>query len=96
MSQAALPVEPDLLIRTAPRTRGYSTAWWGMVVLITTESMVFLALLAAYFFVRAGASRWPLGGISPPELHHRLREQACRSLVRHEGSGADLDVQDEG
>jgi cytochrome c oxidase subunit I+III len=68
MSQSALPVDSRLPLPPAPRTRGYSTGWWGMVVLITTESMVFLALLAAYFFVRAGASRWPLGGITPPEL----------------------------
>ena len=72
MSQTAVPVDQPVAIETAPRTRGYSTAWWGMVVLITTESMVFLALLAAYFFVRAGASRWPLDGIAPPELYRSV------------------------
>lgn len=66
MSQAAVPVE------TAPRTRGYSTAWWGMVVLIMTESMVFITLLSAYFFIRAGSRTWPLGGITPPELHRSV------------------------
>jgi heme/copper-type cytochrome/quinol oxidase subunit 3 len=66
MSAPAVRIEP------VPRTRGYSTAWWGMVVLITTEAMVFLALLAAYFFVRAGASAWPPPGISPPELHRSV------------------------
>jgi heme/copper-type cytochrome/quinol oxidase subunit 3 len=55
-------------IRTAPVTRGYSTAWWGMVVLIMTEGMIFLALLSSYFFVRAGSKEWPLGGIELPEL----------------------------
>jgi cytochrome c oxidase subunit 3 len=40
-----------------------------MVVLIATEAMVFLALLSAYFFVRAGASAWPPHGVTPPELH---------------------------
>jgi heme/copper-type cytochrome/quinol oxidase subunit 3 len=59
----AVPVE------TAPVTRGYSTAWWGMVVLIMTEAMIFLSLLSAYFFLRSSASHWPLGGIAPPELH---------------------------
>jgi heme/copper-type cytochrome/quinol oxidase subunit 3 len=59
----AVPVE------TAPVTRGYSTAWWGMVVLITTEAMIFLSLLSAYFFLRSSATHWPLGGIEPPELH---------------------------
>jgi heme/copper-type cytochrome/quinol oxidase subunit 3 len=43
-----------------------------MVVLITTEAMVFIALLSAYFFVRAGAPVWPPPGISPPELHRSV------------------------
>jgi cytochrome c oxidase subunit III len=60
--------ETVITVETAPADHGYSTAWWGMVVLITTEAMVFLALLSAYFFVRAGVSHWPLGGIKPPEL----------------------------
>jgi cytochrome c oxidase subunit III len=55
-------------VETAPLTRGYSTAWWGMVVLITTEGMIFLVLLSAYFFLRSSAKVWPLGGIEPPEL----------------------------
>jgi cytochrome c oxidase subunit I+III len=46
----------------------YSTAWWGMVTLISTESMVFVILLGAYFFLRASAPHWPLAGIKPPEL----------------------------
>jgi heme/copper-type cytochrome/quinol oxidase subunit 3 len=62
MTQAAISTP------TAARTRGYSTAWWGMVMLITTEAMIFLALLSSYFFVRAGASHWPLGAIKAPEL----------------------------
>ena len=39
--------------------RGYSTAWWGMAVLIMTEAMVFAILLASYFFLRASAKAWP-------------------------------------
>jgi heme/copper-type cytochrome/quinol oxidase subunit 3 len=66
MSQGAISVE------TAPLTRGYSTAWWGMVVLITTEAMVFLALLASYFFIRASSPRWPPTGIPLPELHRSI------------------------
>lgn len=54
------------LARTPKRT--YSTAWWGMITLIATESMVFLVLLGAYFFLRASAPAWPVGGIKPPEL----------------------------
>jgi cytochrome c oxidase subunit I+III len=43
-----------------------------MVVLISTEAMVFLALLSAYFFVRAGARAWPPPGIELPELHRSV------------------------
>ena len=52
---------------TDPR-RSYSTAWWGMAIVITTEAMVFVVLLAAYFFLRASAKTWPLDGIEPPDL----------------------------
>lgn len=50
------------------RARSRDTAWWGMVLLITTEAMIFAGLLAAYFFTRAAAPEWPLGGIHKPEL----------------------------
>lgn len=63
---------PAVRIEPVPPTQGYPTAWWGMVVLITTEAMVFLALLSAYFFVRAGAPAWPPPGIAPPELHRSV------------------------
>jgi heme/copper-type cytochrome/quinol oxidase subunit 3 len=52
----------------SPRRRSYAAGWWGMVVLIMTESMIFAALLSSYFFVRAGSPEWPLGHIEPPEL----------------------------
>jgi cytochrome c oxidase subunit 3 len=63
---AAAPPEPSLVVPTTKRT--YSTAWWGMMSLIATESMVFVILLGSYFFLRASAPHWPLGGIKPPEL----------------------------
>ncbi len=41
---------------TRPSTRrSYPTAWWGMAVLIMTEAIVFVILLAAYFFLRAAS-----------------------------------------
>jgi heme/copper-type cytochrome/quinol oxidase subunit 3 len=51
---------------TAARVRG--TAWWGMMSLIATEAMIFAGLLGSYFFTRAAAKQWPLGGIEAPEL----------------------------
>lgn len=49
-----------------PRT--FPPAVWGMAMLVVTESMIFAALLSAYFFTRAGSPAWPQGGIAPPEL----------------------------
>ena len=43
-------------------------AWWGMMMLVTTEAMIFLGLLSAYFFIRAMADTWPTGGIAAPDL----------------------------
>jgi heme/copper-type cytochrome/quinol oxidase subunit 3 len=60
------PTRPPVVSRTTKP--GYATAWWGMATLIATESMVFLVLLGAYFFLRASAPVWPVGGIKPPEL----------------------------
>jgi heme/copper-type cytochrome/quinol oxidase subunit 3 len=58
---------PGITARAAGQ-RGYPLGWWGMVVLIATEATIFLALLASYFFLRAGSPDWPEGGIAPPEL----------------------------
>jgi heme/copper-type cytochrome/quinol oxidase subunit 3 len=67
MTTAAIP--PDASLATPSTKPSYSTAWWGMVTLISTESMVFVILLGSYFFLRASAKVWPVGGIAPPELH---------------------------
>jgi cytochrome c oxidase subunit III len=48
--------------------RNRSTAVWGMAVLIMTEATIFAGLLSSYFFLRASAKEWPLGGIEAPEL----------------------------
>ena len=48
---------------------GRSTAWWGMVMLITTEATFFAVLLASNFYLQfAGGGPWPPGGIEHPKL----------------------------
>lgn len=59
-----------LALPTTKRT--YSTAWWGMVTLIATESMIFAILLGSYFFLRASSPHWPPGNIPAPELRLSL------------------------
>src|SRR5438477_12636332 len=39
-----------------------------MMTLIATEAMVFAILLSSYFFLRAAAKEWPIGGLELPEL----------------------------
>ncbi len=51
-----------------PQARSRRVGWWGMVLLITTEAMIFAALLSSYFFVRANSNAWPQGGIAAPPL----------------------------
>jgi len=48
--------------------RGRTLGWWGVMLTIATEGTIFMALLAAYYFVRAVSPEWPQGGIKPPEL----------------------------
>ena len=52
----------------APPRHGRSTAWWGMLLTITTEAMIFGGPLSSYFFIRATSKEWPPHGIEPPEL----------------------------
>ncbi|HYG65187.1 MAG TPA: cytochrome c oxidase subunit 3 [Thermoanaerobaculia bacterium] len=42
--------------------------WWGVVGLVTIESMGFALLAAAYFYLRGGASEWPPPGVINPPL----------------------------
>ena len=66
----AATVSPGL---TRPaRRRSYPTAWWGMAMLILTEAMVFVVLLAGYFFLRAASHEWPLADIEAPPLELAL------------------------
>ncbi|MEZ5410133.1 MAG: cytochrome c oxidase subunit 3 [Acidimicrobiales bacterium] len=41
---------------------GRSLAWWGMVMAITTEAMIFALLLFAWFYLWTKADRWPPPG----------------------------------
>lgn len=67
VSEAAQATRPRAAAVEQPS--GRSTAWWGMVMFITTEAAFFAVLLAAYFYVRfAGGGPWPPEGIEKPKL----------------------------
>jgi cytochrome c oxidase subunit III len=42
--------------------------YWGMILLILIEVVLFAGLIISYFYLRFYAPEWPLGGISRPDL----------------------------
>jgi heme/copper-type cytochrome/quinol oxidase subunit 3 len=60
-----VPVEPS---SAAARSRSHPAAWWGMVMLIITESMIFAALISSDVYIRAATHPWPPPGVAKPEL----------------------------
>lgn len=42
--------------------------WWGMMGLITVETVVFSTLIVSYFYLRMGHPEWPPAGVEEPEL----------------------------
>ncbi len=51
-----------------PATRGRPIAFWGVVLLAVTESMLFVVLLVSWFYLWSRESQWPPAGVEPPEL----------------------------
>lgn len=49
-------------------TGSHSTSWWGTVLLISNEAMLFASLIAAYFYLRFNSPAWPPAAVEPPEL----------------------------
>ncbi|MEU5942992.1 heme-copper oxidase subunit III [Micromonospora sp. NPDC047548] len=48
---------------------GRSTGWWGMVLVVATEAILFACLLGSYYYLRFQyGSPWPPGGIREPTL----------------------------
>ncbi len=53
----------------AERPVSREPGWWGMLFFIATEVALFLALFAAYFYVRVhSAGDWPQGDAEDPKL----------------------------
>jgi cytochrome c oxidase subunit 3 len=68
------PMTPRTILVPPPapaRHSGYGRGFWGVSVLIATEGMLFLALVATYFFLRATSNAWPPPGIEVPKLDAR-------------------------
>lgn len=45
-----------------------STSWWGMLILILNEAVIFASLIASYFYLRSNSVLWPPQGVKLPGL----------------------------
>jgi heme/copper-type cytochrome/quinol oxidase subunit 3 len=54
--------------RVIARRRGMPAAWWGMVIFVASEAMLFGCMVASYFYLRFESKDWPLRGDPKPEL----------------------------
>lgn len=52
----------------ARRRRSQPSGWWGVALLIATETALFGTLLASYFYLRFRATDWPPAGIPEPKV----------------------------
>ncbi|MEX1022003.1 MAG: cytochrome c oxidase subunit I [Dehalococcoidia bacterium] len=55
-------------ILTTRVTSARSPGWWGVVLLMVTEAVIFGGFTSSYLMIRGDAPAWPLGGIDPPDL----------------------------
>jgi heme/copper-type cytochrome/quinol oxidase subunit 3 len=52
----------------ARRRIAFPLGWWGVMLLVATESAFFGTLIASYFYLRLKVSQWPPAGIEPPDV----------------------------
>jgi heme/copper-type cytochrome/quinol oxidase subunit 3 len=45
-----------------------ANGWWGVALLVATETAFFGSLLASYFYLRFSTTQWPPAGIDPPAV----------------------------
>jgi cytochrome c oxidase subunit III len=45
-----------------------SPGWWGMLLLIANEAVIFAALIASSLYLRFNSPAWPQDGLKRPEL----------------------------
>lgn len=64
-SHASPPPLPELPARVYG---GRAPIWWGVLLLVTIEAIVFLTLFASYVYLRLGAEAWPPPSIDLPDL----------------------------
>lgn len=58
----------DAVARAARARLGPPAAWWGMLILIASEAMLFAAFIGTYFYLRFQHTAWPPHGDPKPKL----------------------------
>jgi cytochrome c oxidase subunit 3 len=51
----------------ARKRRAQPSGWWGVALLVATETALFGTLIASYFYLRFRTVDWPPGGIEAPD-----------------------------
>ena len=52
----------------ARRRISFPLGWWGVMLLVATETAFFGTLIASYFYLRLKATQWPPPGIGAPDV----------------------------
>jgi heme/copper-type cytochrome/quinol oxidase subunit 3 len=52
-------------------------AWWGILILIASEAMLFAAFVGTYFYLRFTSHEWPQGGLPAPKALVPIILVAC-------------------
>ena len=52
----------------AVRPSGRPSAWWGMLILVASEGMLFGAFVGTYFYLRFKSPAWPPDGLPEPKV----------------------------
>lgn len=56
------------VVHAVARRSGPPAAWWGMLILIASESTLFGCLIGTYFYLRFQTRVWPPPGIPEPRV----------------------------
>ncbi len=48
--------------------RGRPLGWWGMLMLVATEGVLFGSIIGSYFFIRFRSVHWPPVGVAEPKV----------------------------
>ncbi|MGH8896364.1 MAG: cytochrome c oxidase subunit 3 [Egibacteraceae bacterium] len=69
----AAPASPETVEEVSERYgvargKGRPKGWWGIIVLLMNEALLFSLLLFVYYYLSTRSPKWPPGDIKPPEL----------------------------